>query len=120
MPPGRARPSARRGMSGIPSTDRIPTLSGPAGDTQGGADMSQRHVVVPGGRLFVVDEGPGPPVVLLHAGIADIRSWDAMIAPLVGAGYRAVRYDQRGVGHSTTEPVDYSRIDDLLAVMDAT
>src|SRR5512147_952964 len=82
--------------------------------------MSQRHVDVPGGRLFVVDEGSGPPIVLLHAGIADLRSWDAMIAPLTAAGYRTVRYDQRGVGGSTTDPVEFSRLDDLLAVLDAT
>jgi 3-oxoadipate enol-lactonase len=81
--------------------------------------MTERHVDVAGGRLFVVDEGSGPPIVLLHAGIADLRSWDAMIAPLTAAGYRTVRYDQRGVGGSDTDPVEFSPIDDLLAVMDA-
>ena len=82
--------------------------------------MTQHQVEVPGGRLLVVDEGAGAPIVLLHAGIADMRSWDAMVAPLIAAGYRTVRYDQRGVGGSTTEPVEFSRIDDLLAVLDAT
>jgi pimeloyl-ACP methyl ester carboxylesterase len=82
--------------------------------------MTRHYVDVPGGRLFVIDEGSGPPIVLLHAGIADVRSWDTMIAPLVAAGYRTLRYDQRGIGGSTTEPVEFSGIDDLLAVMDAT
>jgi pimeloyl-ACP methyl ester carboxylesterase len=82
--------------------------------------MTRTSVDVPGGRLLVVDEGSGPPIVLLHAGIADLRSWDAMVSPLVAAGYRVVRYDQRGMGGSTTEPVEFSRVDDLLAVMDAT
>ncbi len=81
--------------------------------------MTRSFVDVPRGRLLVVDEGSGPPVVLLHAGIADSRSWDAMISPLTAAGYRIVRYDQRGVGGSSTDPVEYSRIDDLLAVLDA-
>ena len=76
-------------------------------------------VDVPGGRLLVVDEGSGPPIVLLHAGIADLRSWDAMVPTLTDAGYRTVRYDQRGVGGSTTEPVQFSRVADLLAVLDA-
>ncbi len=81
--------------------------------------MTRSFVDVPGGRLLVIDEGSGPPVVLLHAGIADVRSWDAMIPPLTAAGYRTIRYDQRGVGGSTTEPVEFSRVADLLAVLDA-
>jgi pimeloyl-ACP methyl ester carboxylesterase len=81
--------------------------------------MTQRHVDVSGGRLLVVDEGSGPPILLLHSGIADLRSWDEMIPLLIRAGYRTVRYDQRGAGGSTTEPIAFSRIDDLLAVMDA-
>ena len=46
----------------------------------------ERYVTVPGGRLLVVDEGTGPPVVLVHAGIVDLRAWDAMIPHLVAAG----------------------------------
>lgn len=41
--------------------------------------MTTSDVAVPGGRLLVVDEGSGPPIVLLHAGVADIRSWDRML-----------------------------------------
>lgn len=82
--------------------------------------MTRRFVDVPGGRINVSDEGSGPPIVLLHAGIADLRSWNTMVPPLVAAGYRTVRYDQRGMGGSTTEPVQFSRIADLLAVLDAT
>ena len=80
--------------------------------------MIRRRVDVPDGRLLVVDEGSGPPIVLLHAGIADLRAWDAMIAPLTEAGYRTVRHDQRGVGGSTTDDVEFSRVDDLIAVLD--
>lgn len=82
--------------------------------------MTERHVDVPRGRLFVLDEGSGPPIALLHAGIADVRSWEAMVPLLNQAGYRTIRYDQRGVGRSTTEDVEFSRVDDLLAVLDAT
>ena len=81
--------------------------------------MSTSQLDVPGGRLHVIDEGSGPPIVLLHAGIADTRSWDGMVPLLNAAGYRTIRYDQRGAGQTTTEDVEFSRISDLLAVLDA-
>ena len=65
------------------------------------------------------DEGAGPPLILLHAGIADLRSWDAMVPPLAAAGYRVVRFDARRLWPSTTEDVEFSPRDDLRAVMDA-
>jgi 3-oxoadipate enol-lactonase len=82
--------------------------------------MTTSHVEVPGGQLFVIDEGAGSPILLLHAGIADHRSWNDIVPLMNGAGYRTIRYDQRGVGKSTTEDVSFSRIKDLLAVLDAT
>ena len=78
------------------------------------------HLVsVPGGRLFVVAEGDGPPVELVHAGIVDLRAWDPVVPHLVAAGLRAVRYDTRGWGRSTTQDVDFSNRADLVAVLDA-
>jgi pimeloyl-ACP methyl ester carboxylesterase len=76
---------------------------------------------VPGGRLHVVDEGDlsHPPIVLVHAGIADLRAWDDMVSPLVDAGYRVVRYDTRGFGASTTDDVEFSNRADLVVVLDA-
>ena len=81
--------------------------------------MPVHAVDVPGSRLHVIDDGAGPPVVLLHAGVADLRAWDATVAPLVAAGYRAIRYDCRGYGRSTTTDIGFSPRADLLAVMDA-
>jgi 3-oxoadipate enol-lactonase len=83
--------------------------------------MTMTRVPVPGGTLNVVDEGvrTDPPIVLLHAGIADLRAWDAVVPPLVAAGYRVVRYDARGFGGSTTEDVEFSNRADLAAVLDA-
>jgi pimeloyl-ACP methyl ester carboxylesterase len=66
-----------------------------------------------------VDEGSGPPVVLLHAGIVDLRAWDAFVPCLLAGGFRAVRYDARGWGRSTTEAVAFSNRADLVAVLDA-
>jgi len=45
--------------------------------------MPMTIVDVPGGHLFAIDEGSGPPIVLLHAGVADLRAWDAMVDPLL-------------------------------------
>ncbi len=76
---------------------------------------------VPGGRLYVeVDGEPSdPPVVLLHAGIANLRAWDALVPLLVAGGYLVVRYDMRSWGRSTTDEVDYSDRADAIAVLDA-
>jgi 3-oxoadipate enol-lactonase len=81
--------------------------------------MPSREIEVPDGRLFVIDEGGGPPIVLLHAGVVDLRAWDDVVPPLVAAGYRAVRFDARGHGRSTTEDVEFSPRSDVLAVLDA-
>ena len=78
----------------------------------------ETEVEVPGGRLHVVDDGAGRPVVLLHAGVADLRSWDAMTPLLVEAGLRVVRYDARGFGRSVTDDVEFSNVADLVAVLD--
>jgi len=55
----------------------------------------------------------------LHAGIVDLRAWDPLVPHLVEAGCRAVRYDARGFGRSTTEDVEYSNRADLRDVLDA-
>jgi pimeloyl-ACP methyl ester carboxylesterase len=73
---------------------------------------------VPGGRLRVVTEGDGPPILLVHSAIVDMRSWDAVVPQLVAAGYRVIRYDVRGYGSSTAEDVDFSNRADVLAVLD--
>ncbi len=77
------------------------------------------QVEVPGGRLFVVSDGDGPPIVLIHAAIVDHRAWDAVVPPLVVAGHRVVRYDLRGFGRSTTADVEFSNRADVVAVLDA-
>ena len=77
-----------------------------------------RAVAVPGGRLNVVVDGDGPPVLLVHAGIVDLRSWDPLVPYLVDAGYRVARYDIRGYGQSTTDDIEFSNRADLRAVLD--
>jgi len=80
---------------------------------------TERWIDVPGGRLYSVSDGEGPPIVLVHAGIADHRAWDPMIDGLVAAGFTAIRYDIRAYGASTTEDVLFSNRADLIGVLDA-
>lgn len=81
--------------------------------------MHRSDVAVPGGTLNVVDEGEGPPILLLHAGVADLRAWDDVVPHLTRAGHRVIRYDIRGLGRSITEDVEFSHRADLRAVLHA-
>lgn len=64
------------------------------------------------------DEGSGPVVVLLHAGVADLRMWDLAAAELA-RDHRVVRCDLRGFGGSTLAPgASYSDAEDVLALID--
>jgi 3-oxoadipate enol-lactonase len=76
-------------------------------------------IAVPGGRLNAADEGAGDPLLLLHAGVADLRSWDAMVPLLADGGFRVVRYDLRGFGQTETDDVEFSNRADIIAVLDA-
>jgi 3-oxoadipate enol-lactonase len=74
-------------------------------------------IPVPGGRLWAEWAGDGPGVVLIHAGIADARMWDAQWDALA-RGHRVARYDCRGFGRTETEAVPFSNRADVIAVMD--
>jgi 3-oxoadipate enol-lactonase len=64
------------------------------------------------------DEGTGPVVVLLHAGVADLRMWDLPAAELA-RDHRVVRCDLRGFGGSALAPgASYSDAEDVLALLD--
>jgi len=78
-----------------------------------------RTVPVPGGQLHAVADGDGPPILLFHSWVADLRAWDPVVPLLVDAGYRAVRFDARGFGSSTTEDIEVSHHADGRAVLDA-
>jgi haloalkane dehalogenase len=58
-----------------------------------------------GRRMQYVDEGDGPPVLLLHGEPTSSFLWRNLIPPLVAAGYRAVAPDLIGFGRSD-KPAD--------------
>ena len=62
--------------------------------------------------------GDRPPAVLLHAGVADRRSWRPAAGPLSRA-LRLVAYDRRGFGDTTYAAEPHRHADDLLCVLDA-
>jgi len=81
--------------------------------------MTDRSIAVQGGTLHAVDEGAGPTILLLHAGIVDARAWAPVSERLVRAGYRTIAFDRRGSGRSVTSDVAFSNREDVRAVMDA-
>ena len=75
---------------------------------------------VPGGRLAAEDHGDpaAPPILLVHSAVVNRRAWDQVVPGLVDAGYRTILYDMRGFGESTSDDVEFTGHDDLLAVLD--
>ncbi|HET7677912.1 MAG TPA: alpha/beta fold hydrolase [Candidatus Limnocylindrales bacterium] len=72
---------------------------------------------VDGGRIYWEASGEGHPLLLIHAGVADLRMWDAQV-PSWAERYRVVRYDTRGFGRTESEAVPFSNRADALAVLD--
>ena len=75
-------------------------------------------VEVPGGELYYEVDGDGPPLTLIHAGVAHLRMWDEQVEAWRDR-FRVIRYDTRGFGRTRTEDVPYSNRDDLAALLDA-
>jgi pimeloyl-ACP methyl ester carboxylesterase len=70
-------------------------------------------------KLPHTEIGDGPPLLLLHAGIADRRMWDEHLEPLAAAGYRVVAPDLPGFGEAAAGPAPLAHWQDVLATMDA-
>jgi 3-oxoadipate enol-lactonase/4-carboxymuconolactone decarboxylase len=63
----------------------------------------------------------GPVVVLAGSLGSDLRMWEPQVEPLVEAGFRVVRYDQRGHGRSPAPAGPYTLAElgeDLVALLD--
>ncbi|HAX82237.1 MAG TPA: alpha/beta hydrolase [Actinobacteria bacterium] len=74
-------------------------------------------VPVPGGSLYTEIDGSGPAICLVHAGVANLRMWDAQVPPL-SAHHTVIRYDTRGFGKTESEAVEFSNRADLVAALD--
>lgn len=71
------------------------------------------------GPLFYELSGDGePPLLLLHAGIADGRMWDELVPPLA-ARHRVARYDLRGFGRSPLPDSPFARHETAHELLEA-
>lgn len=81
--------------------------------------MTSGYLPLDGAELYYEVEGSGIPLVLIHAGIADLRMWDAQIAAFAPR-FRVIRYDARFFGKTriTAPNATYSNRRGLLALLD--
>ena len=69
--------------------------------------FEEHYEVIDGIRLHYVDEGSGPPILLVHCQPTWSYLYRKMIRPLVAAGYRCIAPDLMGFGLSD-KPTDES------------
>ncbi len=74
-----------------------------------------------GGQIYYEAVGEGTPVILLHGHTLDLRMWDPQVKPLLDAGYRVIRPEMRGYGHSSKQQPgqQFTHLDDMMTVMDS-
>jgi 3-oxoadipate enol-lactonase len=88
-------------------------------DGSGGPmEVTSGFAEVNGAHLYYEVRGGGPPLVLLHAGIADSRMWDDQVEAFAER-YRVIRYDLRGFGKSDLPAGAFSMRDDLFHLLQA-
>lgn len=71
---------------------------------------------VNGTRIYYEVAGTGHPLVLVHAGIADLRMWDGQVR-VFAEHYSVVRYDMRGFGRSSMVAGPFSHRRDLYDLL---
>jgi pimeloyl-ACP methyl ester carboxylesterase len=65
------------------------------------------------------ESGDGPPLLLLHAGVANRRMWDEHLEPLAAAGFRVVAVDLPGLGEAGPCSGPIAHWEDVAETMDA-
>ena len=78
------------------------------------------HETTDGTRLFHIDVGDGPPVLLVHAWSLSSAMWEYQVRALVAAGFRCVAMDRRGHGRSDVPGSGYdldTLADDLAGLV---
>jgi len=83
---------------------------------------SRRLIEAPDGARIALERfpGDGPKVVLLHAGVADRRSWSDVARWLnEGSDADVSTFDRRGFGVTAAADGPFDHVDDLAAVLDS-
>lgn len=78
--------------------------------------MKTGFLEVGNASLYYEETGRGSPLVMIHGGLLDGRSWDLQVDAF-GGDYRVVRYDTRHHGRSRSEPGEFCNFEDLRAVL---
>jgi len=68
-------------------------------------------------QLYYEVKGTGQPLLLIHAGVADSRMWEAQFEAF-SETYRVIRFDLRGFGHSNMPSGSFSNHEDVRALLD--
>lgn len=79
--------------------------------------MSYLFANINGVRMHYDVQGEGEPLLLIHAGIANMHMWEAQL-PAFAAHFRIVRYDVRGFGETPDPAGKYSDYEDVRALLD--
>jgi pimeloyl-ACP methyl ester carboxylesterase len=75
------------------------------------------RALINGAELAYETRGQGQPLVLIHAGVADSRMWDAQVAEFAN-NFRVIRYDLRGFGQSPMPSGCFAHYADLRGLLD--
>lgn len=75
------------------------------------------YAAVNGARLYYEEEGEGDPLLLLHAGVADNRMWDAQFGEFA-QNFRTIRFDLRGFGMSQMPAGEFCNYEDVAGLLD--
>lgn len=78
--------------------------------------MTTGRIQVDDGELSYEIRGEGSPVVLMHGGALNGRTWDGQVATLEEQ-HTVVRYDARGHGQSSTPTKAFARYEDLRQLL---
>lgn len=79
------------------------------------------EIEVRGTKLFYTERGAGEPVVFVHGGLSDYRTWVGQL-DAIGQRYRAIAYSRRyhwpnePIAHGQTSVMD-TAVDDLIALL---
>ncbi|MEJ2247628.1 MAG: alpha/beta hydrolase [Acidobacteriota bacterium] len=70
-----------------------------------------------GAQVYYEVMGTGQPLLLVHAGVADSRMWDAQVDAF-SKDYQVIRFDLRGFGRSNMPPGPFSNHEDVRGLLD--
>ncbi|MGH6893408.1 MAG: alpha/beta fold hydrolase [Dongiaceae bacterium] len=78
-----------------------------------------RNFSIPSGKaeLAGIEDGKGPAIIFLHAGVRNKRMWRDRMAAFVDRRH-VIAFDRRGFGETTYEAQAFSHVRDLGNVMD--